>query len=86
MIIALEEGLQDIEKELIRAGHKVVPLYGSSIGADAVVYQNTPWQQLPTAALCENSRAGVLMVCVRNMSPREVRQTVENRCYGTLFE
>ncbi|MBQ4518833.1 MAG: YkuS family protein [Clostridia bacterium] len=86
MIIALEEGLQDIEKELIRAGHQVVSLYNSSIGADAVVYRDTPWQYLPTAEFCRNSQAGVLMVCVRNMSPGEVRQTVENRCYGTLFE
>lgn len=86
MIIALEEGLQTIQEELMKAGHQVVPLYGSSVGADAVVYQNTPWQELPTAEFCSNSRAGVLMVCVRNMSPQEVRQTVENRCYGNLFE
>ena len=85
MIIALEDGLQEIREELLRGGHQIVPLYGAPTGADAVVYQNTPWYQLPTAELCGNSQAGVLMVCVRNMSPMEVRQTVENRCYGTLF-
>lgn len=85
MIIALEDGLKAIEEELIRAGHQVVSLYGSSVGADAVVYRDTPWQYLPTAEFCQNSRAGVLIVCVRNMSPQEVRQTVENRCYGNLF-
>ena len=84
MVIAITEGMKEIEPALHRAGHSVVT-YGHYAGAvDAVVYRGSLLTG-GTAMSNHKDGGGILMVNAENRSIDEIINGLKYKTYSPLF-
>ena len=88
MVVAVEQGLENIKKYLESCGFKVYDFSENKL-FDAVVFKDTPIGSIPvvnsaTASLSGKS-GGVFLVCAKNKSPEEVASILSKKSYTNLF-
>ena len=86
MIVAVENGLFDIKRELSMRGYTTVWLDGCNFPIDAIVYKSIhlkPWDD----AYFKNSGdlSGILMIYANNKSIDEIDNILRTRMYGPLL-
>ena len=87
MVVAIENGLDSVKKELTSCGFAVVDLE-SGLPFDAAVYLNTRILDIPahkTRLSSALSPAGALLVCARGRTPQEIAAILRQKTYGNLF-
>lgn len=94
-IVALEEGLEDIEKFLRKKGLQTVSLESGNLAVDAVVYKDRRLSEMPLEHLTSSLDSaydyngegafGVLLVNAQNKTPQQVYEIIKNRVYEHLL-
>lgn len=87
MVVAVEQGLDDIKEYLIIRGFRVVDL-GSKSPFNAAVYKNTRLSDIYVPqrnALLSGGSSGVFMVCAQGKTPTEIEAILRQKTYGNLF-
>lgn len=87
MIVAIENGLNELKQYLENSGHKIVDRnYRGAV--DAYIFQNEGFNGMDNFNFTlQNSTAesGVLMINAKNKTPDEVLKVLENRIYGDIL-
>ena len=85
MVVAVENGLDNIKNHLKNSGYKVVDAEGYRGAVDAYVYENAGFSLAGEYNfLTQNSSYSneILIVNAKNKSPQEVLSILINRVYG----
>jgi len=90
-VIALEEGLEDINEYLRNKGFNVVDLGDKNMVVDAVVYKGRILSEIQTEQIMSSADSiydytggnsfGVLLVNAQNKTPQQVYEIIKNRVY-----
>ena len=94
-VVALEEGLEDIEKYLREKGIHIVSLEDEQSPVDAIVYKGRSISEIQLDHLNNVSNSidnyngensfGVLLVNAQNKTPQQVYEIIKNRAYEHLI-
>ena len=88
MVIAVENGLDEVKNYLKKRGFSVVDLAHAQV-FDAVVYQNLGFFSIPAstrpAAKSGLEQPGTFLVCARGKTPQEIETMLRQKSYGNLF-
>lgn len=88
MVIAVENGLDDVKNYLYSRGFTVVELDGANV-YDAVVYKNTGIYHIPVSnqagAKASAGTQGAFLVCASGRTPEEIEKMLRQKAYGNLF-
>jgi len=85
MVVAVENGLENIKRGLIDLGYNVVDAFGYKGAVDAYVYENAGLSAISNYnSFAQNSESftGVLMVNAKNKSINEINHVLKSRVYG----
>ena len=87
MIVAIEDGLNELKKYLENSGHKTVEKdYRGAV--DAYIFQNDGFDGMDSFNFTlQNATtvSGVLMINAKNKAPDEVLKVLESRIYGDIL-
>jgi hypothetical protein len=93
IIIAVQQGLDSIKKQLASRGYRVVELETNRNAVDAIIYQTNlpqisyfPYDNLP-AVNDEGKRKnyGALIINSSDKGMEEIENILKTRCYSRLF-
>lgn len=93
MVVAVQENLSGIAKELRRRGYTVVDLYSYDKPIDAVLYEgarfdfSTITEENVSPVMSTNSRSsyGVFILCSNGKSIEEIDYMLKTRCYSSFI-
>lgn len=92
MVVAIQEGLGEIKKELLKRGFDVVDLETYNYPIDAIIYKGTSFQisyvsgnNMPAMSSGIRENYGVFMVNSNNRSIDELENMLRTRYYSPLF-
>ncbi len=88
MVVAVENGLDNIKSYLITRGYEVYDFSENKL-FDAVVFKDTPIGNIPvincTTASLSGKSGGVFLVCAKNKGPEEIESILSKKSYTNLF-
>lgn len=86
MIIAVEEGLENIKSKLSANGYKVVGLENCDMNVDAIVYKSIHLDtQIKTNLMNLANPNGILMIYANNKSFDEIDNILKTKVYSPLL-
>ncbi len=86
MLIAVENGLQNIKSKLLSIGYDVVDLDNCNISVDAIVYKSIHLDAHNISRFTNSSNPnGILMIYANNKSFDEIDNILKTRVYSPLF-
>ncbi|HOC09961.1 MAG: YkuS family protein [Tepidanaerobacteraceae bacterium] len=91
LLVALEEGLEEIKEYLRSKGLQTVNLGNENMAVDAVVYKDRSLSEIQAEQILSSADSlqdyaggnsyGVLLVNARDKTPQEVYEIIKNRVY-----
>ncbi|MBO5929778.1 MAG: YkuS family protein [Clostridia bacterium] len=87
MVIAVENGLENIKDYLKSRGYKILTPDSSSL-YDAVIYENLHFSGIsaPKKAVMQAGDAtGVFLICAHGKTPQEIEAILCQKAYFNLF-
>jgi len=94
-VVAVEEGLEEINEYLRNMGFKIVSLENENLAVDAVVYKNMSLSEIQAENLWGSTNSsydyngekdcGVLLVNAHNKTPQQIYEIIKNRVYEHII-
>ena len=84
MVVAVENGLENIKRGLIDLGYHAVDAFGYKGAIDAYVYENAGLSALDNYNIATQSSehfAGVLIINAKNKSINDINNVLKSRIY-----
>lgn len=85
MTVAVEKGLDNMKKALLKMGYTVVDAK-SNIYADAYVFSGGQNSALSSNMCLSQEHNGVLLINVRNKSAEDIDRILKSRLYSPIFK
>jgi hypothetical protein len=92
IVIAVQNGLEEIKKGLKNRGYTVVDIEGYNYPIDAMIYEGNSFQvsyvsgnNMPEMSTGERNNYGVLIINSKGKSLDAIEEMLKMRCYEHLF-